>query len=64
MAIASLKDPADHVDATCDKCGKRFEARAEKCVHYKTKKVGDDAATHDIPAWPKEGNVSMAQGQA
>jgi len=33
--------PSEHVDTTCGACGKRYEVRAEACVYYKTKKVGE-----------------------
>lgn len=39
--LTSLEHRPEHVDTTCDSCGRRFEVRAEECVYYKTRKVGE-----------------------
>ena len=38
--LTSCEYRAEHVNTTCDDCGKSYEVRAEECVYYKTKKDG------------------------
>lgn len=38
--LTAYQYPSEHVDTTCDVCGKRYEVRAEECVYYKTRKAG------------------------
>lgn len=38
--LTAYQYPSEHVDSTCDECGKRFRTTAEECVYYTTRKVG------------------------
>jgi len=37
--LTAREYPTEKATVTCDRCGKKFEVRAEECVYYTTKVV-------------------------